>query len=200
MHNGNSGNPSVWPLPQDGQQFANIGNQSSVTLSQTVTITNDGVYRLRWFDSSGHSGGFTTSPYSVTLLTGAVQTVVSTNLDAYHSTFGDWERRSIEMTLGLGTHTIRFRAEGVQSGLDTLIEDVRLERLPDADLVTSIHVSAVDICWAGRTNQMYQVQYSTNLSSTDWFDLGSPVAGAGANCVTDVVTPTERFYRIVRLP
>jgi len=81
------------------------------------------------------------------------------------------------------------------------IDNVSLERLLDADLLASIHCSAVDICWAGRTNQMYQVQYRTNISDTNWFDFGSPLPGTGTNCVSDGINgQQQRFYRIVRVP
>jgi hypothetical protein len=80
--------------------------------------------------------------------------------------------------------------------------EVVTNSMPDnSDLVANIHFSAVDICWAGRTNQLYQVQYRTNLSDTNWFSLGSSVLGTGTNCVTDGIDETQqRFYRIVRVP
>jgi hypothetical protein len=202
LHNGDSGDPSVWPLPQDGQQFGNTANAASAySLSQTFTVTNPGIHVLRWYDSSGHSGGFTTSPYSVAILGGGSQIVVSNNFDAYHATFGAWEVRSNQVFLASGTYTLRFLAGGVFHGLDSLIDNVSLEQLPSDDLLASIHCSAVDICWAGRTNQLYQVQYSTNVSDTNWFDFGSPVLGTGTNCVTDGINGMEhRFYRIIRVP
>ena len=202
LHNGNSGDPSVWPLPEDGQQFANVANTAlEYSLSQPFTIASGGTYLLQWFDSSGHSGGATTSPYSVAVLTGAVQMVWTTNLDAYHATFGAWASRSVHLSLALGTYTVRFQSGGVTLGLDSLIDNVTLERVPDDDLDATIHCSAVDICWAGRTNQMYQVQYRTNLPDTNWFDFGSPVLGTQTNCVTDGINGmVQRFYRIIRVP
>jgi len=199
IFNGNLG--STWPLPQEGQQFVDIGNESIYTLSQTFTVTNQGVYVLSWHDSSAHAGALTTSPYSMTVITGAVQTVTSNGFDAYHATVGVWAARSQQFALSPGTYSLRFRAEGVFNGLDSLIDNVSLERFPDDDLLANIHCSAVDICWAGRTNQTYQVQYRTNLSDTNWFDFGTPVLGTGANCATDAINATQqRFYRIVRLP
>jgi hypothetical protein len=89
----------------------------------------------------------------------------------------------------------------VFNGLDSLIDNVSLDRLPDDDLVATIHFSAVDICWLGLTNLMYQVQYRTNLSSTNWFNFGSPVSGTGTNCATDGINGMQqRFYRITRVP
>lgn len=199
IFNGNLG--GTWPLPQDGQQFVDIGNQSIYTLSQTVTLTNQGIYVFSWNDSSGHAGALTTSPYSAIVITGAVQTVRSNRFDAYQANVGVWGSRSLQLTLSPGTYTFRFQAQGVSNGLDSLIDNVSLVQVPDEDLVASIHVSAVDICWPGRTNQMYQVQYRTNLSGTNWFNLGSPVLGTGTNCTTDGINGIEqRYYRITRVP
>lgn len=198
-----NGTVNIFPPPQSGQQFADIGNESSYTLSQTFTAVSPGIYVLGWFDSAGHSGGLTTSPYSMTILTGPdqSQTVRSLNFDAYHSTWGVWEGRSTRLSLAAGTYTLQFRAENGPQGLDTLIDTVSLERLPDDDLVATIEVSAVDICWFGRTDQMYQVQYCTDVSTTNWLALGSPVVGTGTNCVTDSVDGLSRkYYRIVRTP
>ena len=81
------------------------------------------------------------------------------------------------------------------------VEFYALSAQPTEDLGAVIRVSAVDICWLGSTNQRYQVQYSTDLGSTNWFDLGSAVPGTGTNCVTDSVGETQKkFYRITRVP
>jgi len=77
-------------------------------------------------------------------------------------------------------------------------DNVSIEQNND-DLLASIHISAVDICWAGRSNQTYQVQYRTNITDTNWFNFGSPVPGTGTNCVTDRID-AQRFYRVVRVP
>lgn len=199
--NGDSGRPTIAPRPQHGQQYADVGNEPPFTLAQEFTITNGGFFALQWFDSAGHDAGLTTSPYSVLVLTGALEVVTSNRFDAYHAEFGAWVARSNELAFRSGTYTLRFQAEGVLNGLDSLIDNVSLVRLPDDDMLANIHCSAVDICWAGRTSQLYQVQYRTNVSDTNWFDFGSPVLGTGTNCVTDGISGIEhRFYRVIRVP
>lgn len=65
------------------------------------------------------------------------------------------------------------------------------------DLLSTIAVSSVDICWEGLPDRSYQVQYSSALTTNLWVDLGPAVAGNGTNCVTDTVRGTEkRFYRV----
>ncbi len=67
-----------------------------------------------------------------------------------------------------------------------------------ADLLSAIRVSSVDICWPGRSNQVYQVEYRSELTTNRWVPLASPVLGTGTNCITDVVSGFERrFYRVV---
>ncbi len=69
------------------------------------------------------------------------------------------------------------------------------------DLFATIHISAVDICWSGRLDRIYQVQYTTSPTSTNWFPLGVPVHGNGTNCVTDNLSANEqRFYRVIGVP
>src|SRR5206468_2648045 len=92
IFNGDTG--GAWPLPEEGQQFVDIGNESQYALSQTFSITNQGVYVLNWYDSAGHAGGLTTSPYSMIITTGAVQSLTSNRFDAYHATVGEWQPRS----------------------------------------------------------------------------------------------------------
>jgi hypothetical protein len=189
-----------WPSPEDGQQFVTIGDDPSLQLSQDFTITNQGVYVLSWFDNAEQSGGLTTAPYTLTVITGAVQIVTSNSFDSYNAT-NAWGARSVSLTLSPGTYTLQFTSENYYGGLDTMIDNVSLVKLPDSDLMATIHFSAVDICWAGRTNQMYQVQYRTNLSDTSWFDLGSPVLGTRTNYVTDRIIGTpQRFYQVIRVP
>ena len=58
--------------------------------------------------------------------------------------------------------------------------------------------SVVLFNWGAVSNQMYQLQYATNLIAPVWTDLGSPVtATSNAAATADVVgAGSERFYRI----
>lgn len=64
----------------------------------------------------------------------------------------------------------------------------------------SIRVSEVELCWHTLTNEIYQLQYSSTLTSNVWLPLGGPLAGNGSGfCTNDVVVAEEpqRFYRLV---
>jgi hypothetical protein len=66
----------------------------------------------------------------------------------------------------------------------------------------SIRVSQVEVCWSTATNQVYQVQYRSTLTTNNWLNLSGPRSGDGTtNCVTDDVLPgqPQRFYRVIRV-
>jgi len=60
----------------------------------------------------------------------------------------------------------------------------------------------VEITWSGLSGQSYQAQYATNLTQTNWSNLGSPVVandGVGSQVDGSPVDP-ERFYRVYLVP
>ncbi len=67
----------------------------------------------------------------------------------------------------------------------------------------SIRVSQVEVCWLSLTNNLYQVQYKSALTTNLWTDLGLPRQGTDATiCVSDSVPfgEPQRFYRVVVQP
>jgi len=69
------------------------------------------------------------------------------------------------------------------------------------DLVAAIQVSCVDICWHGLADKLYQVQYSSTLTTNQWVNFGLPTHGNGTNCVSDSLRGSERrFYQIIEAP
>jgi hypothetical protein len=60
----------------------------------------------------------------------------------------------------------------------------------------------IDFTWSAPTGLVCQVQYSTNLNSTNWLPLGAPqTAGNGVLSAADATSPdSQRFYRVVVLP
>ena len=60
---------------------------------------------------------------------------------------------------------------------------------------------AIAISWNALSNQVCQVQYNTDLGSTNWVNLGSPITVTNAlNTTIDVDAATQRYYRIQLLP
>lgn len=59
--------------------------------------------------------------------------------------------------------------------------------------------TAVEICFPTETDTLYQLQFATNLLSTNWMNFGPPVVGTGlTNCTFDSTRyDGKRFYRVV---
>ena len=57
----------------------------------------------------------------------------------------------------------------------------------------------VSLTWSAMSNQVCQVQYSTNLVSPNWINLGSAitVTNSPVSAIDSTATDTQRFYRIM---
>lgn len=64
--------------------------------------------------------------------------------------------------------------------------------------VLSVHVADIQVCWTSRTNEIYQVQYRSELTTNMWVDLGVQILGNGTtNCIIDSVLGEPRgVYRV----
>jgi uncharacterized repeat protein (TIGR03803 family) len=69
-------------------------------------------------------------------------------------------------------------------------------------LAVTLTNGLLSLTWTPDTLGTYQLQYSSDLSSSNWINLGGPVAATGATLsATDAVTnDPRRFYRLVLLP
>jgi uncharacterized repeat protein (TIGR03803 family) len=60
--------------------------------------------------------------------------------------------------------------------------------------------SLLTFTWSATPGLTYQAQYTSNLTSTNWFNLGSPVTATNATaCASDSMTSSQCFYRIMLL-
>jgi hypothetical protein len=68
-------------------------------------------------------------------------------------------------------------------------------------LIESTGAGTVRVSWNSESNQQYQLQYSSTLTSNSWVNLNQPIQGNGSNTtVADpILTQGQRFYRIRRL-
>ena len=62
--------------------------------------------------------------------------------------------------------------------------------------------SAVNLTWTTLAGLAYQVQYKTNLASTNWSNLGGLTNATGsATSASDTISPgAPRFYRVALVP
>jgi hypothetical protein len=57
--------------------------------------------------------------------------------------------------------------------------------------------SNVLISWSAVSNATYRVQFKTDLNATNWTDLvGDVLAGSNTASKADILTRSNRFYRI----
>jgi uncharacterized repeat protein (TIGR03803 family) len=77
----------------------------------------------------------------------------------------------------------------------------RLTIVPEFRAVT-LTKSTLNLTWSTEAGGTYQLQYSSDLSSSNWINLRSPVTAAGATLsATDSLTNgPQRFYRLMLLP
>ena len=55
--------------------------------------------------------------------------------------------------------------------------------------------------WSATPGQMYQVQYSSDLSQTDWTAWGSAILATNSTVTaSDAMTNSQMFYRVVSPP
>jgi|GEM_PF-1659813 len=67
----------------------------------------------------------------------------------------------------------------------------------------SVRVSEVEFCWVTASNQTYQVQYSSDVTTNRWTNMGTPIMGDGlVHCIQDKVIAGEkqRLYRVALSP
>jgi uncharacterized repeat protein (TIGR03803 family) len=72
---------------------------------------------------------------------------------------------------------------------------------PSFQTITKSNNSLV-LSWSAAQGQKYQLQYKTNLNSTNWFNLGSQItASSGTISASDLIASnSQRFYRVILLP
>lgn len=121
-----NGRPAdIWPWPQSGQQYFDVGNASTFVLSQTFSITTPGSYQLNWHATAATSVDFL--QYFVTIKDAAETTVAAGSYDDATRTV--WRARSLGMTLGAGSYTLSFQPGEV--GGDLLVDTVALTAVPE---------------------------------------------------------------------
>ena len=62
--------------------------------------------------------------------------------------------------------------------------------------------STLNLTWSTEAGRTYQLQYSSDLISSNWINLSSPITATGATLsTTDSITNgPQRFYRLVVAP
>ena len=73
--------------------------------------------------------------------------------------------------------------------------------LPNVQNISQPAKTTFAMTWNSLPSLVYKVQYSTNLVSTNWFNLSTNTATGTTLSFTNAIgTNQSRFYRILRLP
>jgi uncharacterized repeat protein (TIGR03803 family) len=77
----------------------------------------------------------------------------------------------------------------------------RLTIVPEFQAVTLTN-GTLSLTWSTEAGGTYQLQYSSDLSSTNWTNLGSAVAATGAtlSALDSLTNGPRRFYRLALFP
>jgi len=88
--------------------------------------------------------------------------------------------------------------DGGQGGVGTVF---RLTIVPEIQAVTLTN-SMLSLAWSTEAGGVYRLQYTSDLSSTNWANLGNAVIATGSTLdITDSVTNgPQRFYRLALSP
>lgn len=83
--------------------------------------------------------------------------------------------------------------------------DAEIRSIRIARQLSSIHmaidVSEVRVCWNSESNQTYDIQFRSVLTSNNWLDLQTNfLATTSSTCVFDRIAPgqPQRFYRVLK--
>jgi hypothetical protein len=108
------------------------------------------------------------------------------------------------------TTTLRLQDTSTDTGgVDVALDAVSVTALAagsDTSLgllpVLSIQVASVGLSFPAELNRFYQLQFTPNLSTGNWLNLGAPIQGFGSNVVvTDsILGQPTKMYRVVPSP
>ena len=112
----------------------------------------------------------------------------STNMGAF-----DWTNLQFIVT-ATGPNTV-LQFGGQDDPAYLALDDVSVQ--PISLFQTKRTNNVFQFSWNTLTGLMYQVQYKTNLLQTNWVNLGGSLPTTNTlMTTTDVITNSQRFYRI----
>ncbi len=181
-----------------GKYAAALGQGFSLGyLSQSLTTSPGQAYLLSLWLENPQSG--TPNQFLVDWNTNAFVTNTIFN-QANMNSFAWTNLQFIVVAAGpSSTLAFGFRDDPAFLGLD----DISLTPIPTpAPTITATNAGSIAFSWATLPGVIYQVQYQSNLSQTNWQNLGpAMVATNGSLFISDPISLMQnRFYRVVVSP
>jgi hypothetical protein len=112
-----------------------------------------------------------------------------------------WTNMQFVVTAKGSTTELQFRFRNDQNALG--LDDVSVQPIPAPVFQKVARTSgSIELVWSAPAELAYQVQYTSDLESIAWNNLGNPVTAAnGIVTVSDTLSSSlRRFYRIVVAP
>jgi len=129
--NGWTGNPAFvfrgetagWPLPQEGQQYVDLGwGAGTYRISQALTTKVAGEHRLSWFHNTALGFGPGNTSYSVEIADAGGHRIADGSFDP--GNFGEWKPASMGAVLSPGDYVVTFISG--PGGIDALLDGVAI--------------------------------------------------------------------------
>jgi len=180
--------------PHSGANFCVFGTAGAMGyISQSIPTVAGQSYVLSFWLMNATNG--TTEKFLVNWNTNSVTTNTIYNL--LNPPAFDWSNLVFYVIATSTNTTLQFggRNDPNLFGLD----DVTLISIPPFNpRISKTSPNAVSLTWNSLTGLVYQVQYSTNLLSTNWFNLATNTATSPTLSVTNTIGPSpRRFYRVL---
>ena len=190
--------------PHSGTYFAALGHPTTLgSLSQTLSTVPGQSYLLSfWFfspNAPADSGGQVSSstPNELTCSWNGGVLFNQSNIPAYNY----WSNEVFIVTASGSSTVLKFgeRDDPWVLGLDDV--SATPIPLPTVQRVSKVSKTAIALTVNSLPGLVYEIQYSTNLLSGNWFSLSTNTASGTTLAITNSISANQYlFYRVVRLP
>ncbi len=179
-----------------GNYVAMIGEAGILaTLSQTLTTVPGRPYLLScWLNSPD---GLTPNEFSVAWN----GTTLFDQVDMAALPSPGWTNLQFIVTASETSTVLQFGGRDDNSYLG--LDDVSVVPIPPTVFqISPAANNTFQLSWNATTGLVYQVQYKTNLLSTNWLNLGGPITATNTTLTTtNAIGPDrQRFYRTMLFP
>lgn len=202
-------------LDIDGSSLTSFGVLFSA-VGYNSTDTNNGVITVLYSDATSQTFDWDVADSNGSGLQGLAGVAI-TEMDLYNvasgSFFGANDRRSwfVQNFTGLDSNksisSISLSTAGIgdasmdaEFGIYAITATAAPPRLSIRISQDEPRASQVELCWDTLSNEVYQLQFRSSLTTNMWLPFGSTVTGDGLRyCTYDSVPPgqAQKFYRLL---
>ncbi|MGP8197995.1 MAG: protease pro-enzyme activation domain-containing protein [Limisphaerales bacterium] len=179
-----------------GLYGAVLGQAGSLgSLSQTIPTLASQLYLVScWLSSYAYNGSTTPNEFRVKWNGAAL--FDQTDMGAF-----GWTNLQFIVAASGGATTLEFdfRDDPAALGLD----DITVQPIPNPVFQTvALTNGTLFFTWNALSGLAYQLQFTTNLATANWANLGGPTSATSGVVTTTDMNPTDRqrFYRFVLSP